>query len=656
MRNVSTRPEKLAWIASFLGLFFLVSGSILAQTAHSTALIAACVASTVLLIVSLVSGGRLRFSRRQAEEEEGMETYRREHEGSELFEDTDEAVQLAARANEQYTKFFVPFVTAAVGLGILLAGVFFWISWNKALVLPLAPQPLRSSVLSFSLFLAGVIAGSYYIGVSREPGCRWVRPCGAWMFFTALLFMVGGLALIGEHFGTAGEQLDVRAAKIATAVLMLLGAELVIKFVIEFYRPRTLGEEERPLYESRLLGLFTEPGGVARNVATSLDYQFGFQVSEVWFYRFLERTVTPFAVVMVIGLWLQTCVVVVRTEENGIRERLGRVVSETPLQPGIYAKLPTPFARIHKFPVERVQEIPVGYTPADADADDHASPNLSAELQGDYTGRVIVWSKQHHKEELDFIVASAPDAVGGGPEGDTEAPGELPVSVYFMTAGIPLYFKVSNLYDYAYRHQDALKTLTAIATREVVSYLANVDFFAIITSDRAKSGDILRQRIQDSANDLQLGIDVVFVGLQGLHPPVKVGRTFDEVVAAMEQGHEDILNAEAEATRSVLAAEAAAVRRTTDAAAYRQHQIQVSEAEAERFKKQMLAYDASPALFVLRSYLDVLENEAAETRKYVVAAQNGGDEVIVINLEPKLGSKLTDLYLGEDEGEAASGE
>ena len=47
--------------------------------------------------------------------------------------------------------------------------------------------------------------------------------------------------------------------------------ELVVNFIIEFYRPRSLGES-RPVFESQLLSLFTEPGGVLRNIASALDY------------------------------------------------------------------------------------------------------------------------------------------------------------------------------------------------------------------------------------------------------------------------------------------------------------------------------------------------------------------------------------------------
>ena len=148
---------------------------------------------------------------------------------------------------------------------------------------PVARRPLSMAALSILLAITSAVCGSYFVGVSRETGCRWLRPSGAWMFLTGSLFLLSGGVMLCEHFSKWPDVVDHRAAQAAVLILVVLAVEHVLSFVIEFYRPRMPGEELRPLPESRLLALLTEPGGVARNVAASLDYQFGFQVSEVWF-------------------------------------------------------------------------------------------------------------------------------------------------------------------------------------------------------------------------------------------------------------------------------------------------------------------------------------------------------------------------------------
>lgn len=645
-KHVDSRPERLGWVAVVIGAAVLILSILLVRASDCWSLVPAAISSAVVLLTGLVAAWRVRLARKHYEEKLDVAEYRESYSGAELFEESDEALQVAARADRAYVTYFAPAFTLLLGAGILGAALLGWRALGDAGPPSKAYLALRYAALAIGLFLGCVIAGSYYVGVSRERHCRWVRPCGAWLFLTATFFLLGALVLIGRYSQIPIELLDVRAARLGFAGLMLLGAEQVIGFVVEFYRPRSLHEEERPLYESRLLALFTEPGGIARNVATSLDYQFGFTVSEAWFFRFLERAVIPLAILMVVFFWLLSCLVVVQPDEQGIRERLGAVVNKQPFGPGLYAKLPWPFARVRKFPVERVQQIPIGYTPGGKDdAEEEPEGPEAEELRGDMTGRVIIWSKKHNKKEFLFIVAAKPE------EGEQEqlqrtgqSEGALPVAVYFMSASIPLYFRVNDLYAYLYEHRAPKKTLEEIATREVVRYLATVDFFDILTRDRATGAAELKKRIQASADDLNLGIEVVFVGLQGLHPPVEVGKSFDEVVAAMEAKHEMTFVADRYQIRQVRGAESVALSLVGQAKSYQKDRTRVPQAEAARFGDQLYAYRAAPGVFVLRTFLDMLENEGRNTRKYV-SVTGKGHEVLIFDLKQKLRPDLLDLNL-----------
>ena len=45
----------------------------------------------------------------------------------------------------------------------------------------------------------------------------------------------------------------------------------------------------RVLYESRLVGLLGQPESLFTTAAHALDYQFGFKVSDTWFFQFLQK-------------------------------------------------------------------------------------------------------------------------------------------------------------------------------------------------------------------------------------------------------------------------------------------------------------------------------------------------------------------------------
>jgi regulator of protease activity HflC (stomatin/prohibitin superfamily) len=633
MNDVSTRPRNLSWAIIIIGLLLSFIGSYILNSANCSAMVPGVIAAWTTVLLGILSLARTHFALRQAVEERAAREYQRTHGNNELFDDADEAVRMATRANIQFVKYFVPFFTVALGAIMLFIGLSIWIRWGRMEAFAVAPAPLPMAILSVCCCIGTLIAGSFFVGASRNAGCRWLRPSGAWLFLTGFLYLLSGIALFLEYFQKALLTIDITMARVGMVVILILAVELLLSFVIEFYRPRMPGEEERPLPESRVLALFTEPGGVARNVASSLDYQFGFQVSEAWFYRFIERTVVPLFAVMLLALWLQTCLVVVDIEYRGIREVFGKVTAQEALTPGLYFKLPFPFERIYTFPVERVQEITIG-----GHHEFHGGEHGKEES---YDEQVILWDiKEQHGDESNFIVADDDHDAAGDRSRKSEQ-----LSMGVISAHIPLYFKVRNLYDYAYRHENPVKTLQNVATRELIRYLSGANFSSILGDKRHEACATLNRRIQEASDAANLGIEVVFVSLAGLHPPPGVGASFDNVVASREMQYTEVLNAQTYASTLEPKTESVAITLTDSAEAYKLERNRVAEAESERFLSQLKSYEASSELYVLSTYLDVLLNEGRHARKYILT---GGmaQEVLILNLEKKLKSSLLDLNLG----------
>ena len=63
----------------------------------------------------------------------------------------------------------------------------------------------------------------------------------------------------------------------------------LLTLLLEVYRPRVKGRETRLLYHSRVMSLISQPESLFTTAAHALDYQFGFKVSDTWFFQFLQR-------------------------------------------------------------------------------------------------------------------------------------------------------------------------------------------------------------------------------------------------------------------------------------------------------------------------------------------------------------------------------
>lgn len=588
---------------------------------------------------SLITVGQAYIVRRRRLEEESVREQSSDFGRSELFSDSaDDAVDHARRVERIYLTYLVPAFVFCVAFLIGLLALLKWRLLKTQSPPETLADPAQYTVLSFGIFVICLLLGSYFVGKSRGTFFRWLRPLGALFLLGGFMFALAGFGLLVLQWQPQYIRWDIYIARIQLVIAMLLAAEAIILVIVDFYRPRVPGEELKPVHESRLLTIFTEPGGIARNIALSLDYQFGFEVSEAKFYRFFERTMIPLLVFMGAGLWLMTSVVIIDVDESGIRERFGRVVAgrEQVLGPGLYFKLPLPFEKIHTYPTGKVQSISIGYTSPEEAMDDQSRGQAGE----DPDNRVILWTRAHRMDETRFVVPVGSDVDTLEP--DISDTGPRPVPVSFMSASIPVYYRVVDLYTYLFKFRDPQEKLEKLATREVFAYMATVDLFDLLTEKRKESGRILEERIQKAAGEM--GVEIIFVGLEGLHPPIEVGASFNEVVSASEEKHTKILQAEQYAIKRQPEARAEAFRIRSQAEMYRLNRIQLARAEGERFLHQLAAFRAAPGFYPLRAYLDVMEEEGNDVRKYILGMPFA-DQVMILDLEEKLRPDLTDINL-----------
>lgn len=539
---------------------------------------------------------------------------------SSLFNVSDAEVFPAQRARQQFERFFVPGFT--IVLFALQAGAVYGLwTWLKKVI----PTPFERPMVAMSLFgifaLILFLLGKYSTTLARLEENRLLRPPASYLLLCAYICFVITAAVAGVQLGFAG--VDLYAAWAMVAVLGLIAVETLIHFILEIYRPRVKGKVGRPLYESRLVGLMAQPEGLLTTAAQALDYQFGFKVSETWFYRFLEKALAWIVLVQLALLWLSTCLVFIGPGEQGLIERFGRPLeNRAVLEPGVHVKLPWPLDKVYRERTREVQTFNIGFVP-DKEAE-----------------KTVLWTVKHYQEEFNLLVASRNSSAAGS----TNAPSERGAPVDLLTVSIPVQYRIEDLRAWAYNHVDAGKLLEKIATREVVRYLVGVDLFDIMSTGRAKAAQELQERIQRRADDLKLGVRIVVVGLHDIHPPVKVAKKFEEVNSARQEIEAEIHKARGYAAKTLALASAEAIKRIREAEAYSNRVVIARRAEAAQFTNQMAAFKASPEAYTLRAYLSALERGATNSRKYIVTTTNAQD-VIQLNLEDKIRPDLQEVMI-----------
>jgi regulator of protease activity HflC (stomatin/prohibitin superfamily) len=406
--------------------------------------------------------------------------------------------------------------------------------WPELVNVPIAMVILAIVMLGTFLF------SRYASGMSRVPEWQLLRGCGSYMLGNALACMALLVCLGVQQYGgmAAWEQ---ALAYLIPVVMIVLALETLINFVLDIYRPRAPGVEPRACFDSRLLGLLAEPGGIASSIAEAINYQFGFQVSQTWFYQLLQRAFVPLVATGALALWLLTAIVVVEPYQHVIIRRFGRQIDpQHPLTPGLHFKAPWPIDAADVYNTGQLHQIDVGFK------DPSAMPDYAQATA------VQLWTDEKHmgQEHFDFLIcpperkASALETRATELASDTDreqAGRESPVNLMRLDAAIQYRIRPEKLDLYSAAMKQPEQALRDIAWEEIGRYTASSTVDSLLGAGLSEIGPILRDRIAARVGDL--GLEIVYVGVTNIHPEKTVAEAFRKVVTEEQKKVADIREA-----------------------------------------------------------------------------------------------------------------
>jgi membrane protease subunit HflK len=179
--------------------------------------------------------------------------------------------------------------------------------------------------------------------------------------------------------------------------------------------------------------------------------------------------------------------------------------------------------------------------------------------------------------------------------------------------------------------------------------MASVDIETIMSHGRQQAARDLKGNIQTAADAAKLGTEIVFVGLQDIHPPIgtkelKVAEAYEKVIGAEQEKESRILEADAYVLETVPLAKSAAAKTINDSKGVSAQKVAEASGRAAQFSSQLLAYQAAPKVFTTRNHLETFAKASAGSRKIVILPTNTQD-VILFNLEDKIRQDLLDVNI-----------
>lgn len=618
-----------AGVVNLLTLMAVAATSLaLARYSNTLSGLTAAVFFTFGLLISAVSLLQMRLEEKERLEQMEFEEITKDKQGTNLFTSADSETFPAKRSREQFERFFLPTFAALLVVGHGLSAYFLW-SHFAELLLSSPRQPMVALALYGVAALMLFLLGKYAANLSLIHKDRLLRPSSSMLVLGA--YLLGAMVIATGLLWGGVKRADLYLARVLVALLVLVGVETLLNILLEIYRPRVRGRVSRLVYESKLVGVLAQPESLFTTAAQALDYQFGFKVSETWFYKFVQRAFVWLVLAQVAALALSSCFTFVSPGKQGLIERFGRPLgANNILEPGLHFKMPWPVDKVLQFSTDEIQRFYLGFTPRHEEG--------HAELQLEES--TVLWTVAHGQEEFNFLVASRDNSPGG----TNASNAERGVPVDLLTVSVPVQFQIKDVKAWAYNHTDAAKVLERMANRELVRFLANVDLFQLMSSGREQAATDLMGLIQKRADEMGLGVKILLVGLEDIHPPTKVAASFQSVIATQQENEAKLRQAEGYAIRVRTIAEAEARMAVLAAETYRAERVTSAVAEAAQFKNKILAYNESPEVFLQRAYLQAWSAGSTNARKYVLLATNA-NEVIQLNLEDKIRREITDLTI-----------
>ena len=231
-------------------------------------------------------------------------------------------------------------------------------------------------------------------------------------------------------------------------------------------------------------------GGADLGLLSYLEKNTGITMRSLWSMR-LIKSVIPYAfIAALLILWGTSGVVQIDASEQGAHYRLGKLADE-PLTAGLHFTLPWPFDRVEVYETGKVQQLSVGYI------SDDSMDNL--------------WTAEHGVEEHRLLL-------GGGEE--------------LVSVNLRVEYKIGDLKTYLKSSAAPEAILQAMAYEALTMKTIGTDLNTLLSTDRVAFAKDMRDELRAGAAERALGLEVVGVVLESIHPPVEIADIYQKLLRA----------------------------------------------------------------------------------------------------------------------------
>ncbi|MCM8542182.1 MAG: SPFH domain-containing protein [Lentisphaeraceae bacterium] len=524
-----------------------------------------------------------------------------------IFTDEVDMTGRQERAFLQFNKILMPVILVIFSLiEIYLSGRLLFLdpeiieNPQNSLLVPVAIM----TALALVLFLSG----KYCSGLAFDEKHHFLRPVSGYLLLNAFNLFFALISGLVFYFGTVG--LLSFFLWFSIILSLILAVERILLWVVDLYRPKLKNEEYLPIYESRILALFSQPKGVFGNLSSMLEYQFGISISESLFSVFAKKVLLPFLCIQLISLFLLSSLTYIRPFEKGLKFSVGEQKFDV-LEPGLHVNAPWPFCNVERYDVKRVKEINLT-----------EDPQFTEEFK---IQDADVWGNESYGKLVSMTVEK--DSNGS-------------YSQVLAVVDVRLKYSILDVLKFRSAYMNSEQALKMHGRRVLSRLLLEHNFGEVLKGGLGKFSEAIKIELEKTVA-ADLGVDIVDIEIVNYQPPPEVAEYYQAVYKSIQDGRRLLTQAEKYEVEIVSRAEMYSDMQIKRAQSETLRKTMLLDAELESFKAQRDAYEKLPKIYKTMAKMEVFENWLKDVRK-VINLSGADREIIILELK-KVGPDLLNL-------------
>jgi len=288
-----------------------------------------------------------------------------------------------------------------------------------------------------------------------------------------------------------------------------------------------------------------------------------------------------------IVLWAATGIYSVQTGEQGVVRRFGEVVAIT--QPGLHYHWPAPIETVVTPKVTEVRRIEIGFRTIDV-------------------GPPARYQDIPHETKM------------------------LTRDENIVDAEIIIQYKIGDAEKFLFNVRNPEQVLRHGAEAALRDVVGRTTIDEVLTTGKARIQVETKDLLQGIVDDYGMGVIIIAVQLQDVHPPEEVSQAFKDVASAKEDKSRLINEAQGYYNELIPRARGESAAIIREAEGYAQARVARAQGDVSRFEAMLAEYEnGNQEVTRTRLYLELMEEILPDMKVLIVADSDGVLKFLPIN-------------------------